>query len=191
MGISAIPYDYPLYLGMIGMHGTAAANKAPLECDLLIAVGSRFSDRVAGNRKKFASSAEILHIEIDPAEISKNIRSDLSVTGDAKDVLSLLEQRIEEKNNQEWVHSLVQYKAQNQLPMPADDDPLSAKGIIRMLRSIVGEDAIVVTDVGQHQMFTAQYYEFSRPRTFITSGGLGAMGFGNGRRHRDESGESG
>ncbi len=180
MGISAVPYDYPLHLGMIGMHGTAAANKAPLECDLLIAVGSRFSDRVAGNRKKFAQNAEILHIDIDPSEISKNVVSTLSVTGDAKCVLKQLLERVEQKEKSEWVHSLIRYKAQNPLPAPDGAYALTPRDVIRSVRSIAGNDAIIVTDVGQHQMFTAQYYEFTRPGSFLTSAGLGAMGYGLG-----------
>ncbi|MDP4109102.1 MAG: biosynthetic-type acetolactate synthase large subunit, partial [Bacillota bacterium] len=178
-GISAVPYDYPLYLGMIGMHGTAAANKAPQECDLLIAVGARFSDRVASDRRRFATNAEILHIDIDPSEISKNVRCGLSVTGDAKRILSLLAEKTERKTDGGWAHEMVRYKAQNALPAAAPEG-LSPRDIIREVRNCFGPDTIIVTDVGQHQMFTAQFYECSRPRTFITSAGLGTMGFGLG-----------
>lgn len=180
MGLSGVPCDYPLNLGLIGMHGTPVSNKASAECDLLIAVGSRFSDRVAGNRKKFAPNAKILHIDIDPSEISKNVFSHLSVVGDAKVVLQKLIRALSPKKNTEWVLSLLKYKVQNPLPMPPDDDNVNERDILYHIKRIYGDDTIIVTDVGQHQMIAAQYYQFKRPRSFISSCGLGAMGYGMG-----------
>ncbi|WP_312640742.1 biosynthetic-type acetolactate synthase large subunit [Hydrogenoanaerobacterium sp.] len=180
MGISSVPYNDMLYLGMIGMHGTSTANIAARDCDLLIAIGSRFSDRVAGNRSKFAANAEILHIDIDPSEISKNVNACLSLIGDAQNILKVLTEQCEQKTNSDWVHKLLYHKAHNTLPNACDEHDLSPREIITKLQTVAGEDALIVTDVGQHQMLTAQYYPFTSPRSFISSCGLGTMGYGMG-----------
>lgn len=180
MGISAIPYDDPLYLGMIGMHGTSTANIAARDCDLLIAVGTRFSDRVAGNRQKFASNAKILHIDIDPSEISKNVAAGLSLIGNAGEILTQLTEKAQTNGGREWNHTLLRHKAYHGLPDAASKDGLNPREILVKLKSTAGEDAVIVTDVGQHQMLTAQYYPFSTPRSFISSCGLGTMGYGLG-----------
>ena len=180
MGLSAVPFDYPLYLGMIGMHGTPVSNYASVECDLLIAVGSRFSDRVACNREKFAPGARVIHIDIDASELSKNVTADISVRGDAKTALRQLAEHLEEQHHDGWVRHLLEYRDQYPLPTPASTAKLHPRDVIYAIRDAVGEDAIICTDVGQHQMLTTQYYRFSRPRTFISSCGLGTMGYGMG-----------
>ncbi|MEM1483525.1 biosynthetic-type acetolactate synthase large subunit [Oscillospiraceae bacterium PP1C4] len=180
MGITSVPYNDMFYLGMIGMHGTSTANIAARDCDLLIAIGSRFSDRVAGNRNKFAANAKILHIDIDPSEISKNVNARLSLIGNAQEILKVLTQRSKQKTNGEWIHKLLCHKAHNTLPSVCDDHDLNPREIITKLQTVVGEDALIVTDVGQHQMLTAQYYPFTSSRSFISSCGLGTMGFGMG-----------
>lgn len=183
MGLSAVPADYPLNLGMIGMHGTATANVASRECDLLITVGARFSDRVAGNRHKFAPGAQVLHIDIDPSEIGKNVAATLQVVGDVGDILGHLLAEVAPQKNEEWLHYLLRHKALNALPMDlAAERPeeLGPREILQKLSAAAGEEAVIVTDVGQHQMFTAQYYPFTRPRSFLSSCGLGTMGYGMG-----------
>jgi len=180
MGISAVPYDNPLYMGMIGMHGTPASNEASLKCDLLIAIGSRFSDRVACNREKFAPNAKILHIDIDTSEFSKNIATDVSIRGDAKDVLTRINKALPQQNNNEWVTYLQKFKKENTLNTPPDDGKVHPYDVISQLKEVAGPDAIIVTDVGQHQMFTAQSYPFEKPRSFLSSCGLGTMGYGFG-----------
>lgn len=180
MGLGVIPWDDAKCLGMIGMHGTPVANKASAECDLVIAVGSRFSDRVAGNRKGFAENARILHIDIDATEISKNVSADLSVQGDAKTVLERLQGAIEAQTHTEWMQTLLRYKALNPLPVPMNEHKVHLQHVLKELRVLAGPDAIIVTDVGIHQMMTAQCYAFSKPRTFLSSLGFGTMGYGLG-----------
>ena len=180
MGLAALPSSYPRNLGMIGMHGTPVSSKAVAECDLLLAVGTRFSDRVSGDRTKFAPLAKIIHIDIDPSEHGKNIRVDLPIIADAKSALSMLTKNLAQKHNDAWIHELLQYRVQNTLPFSEEGPFTDTRDIVRALSEIAGEDAIIVTDVGQHQIITAQYYRFSKPRSFITSGGLGTMGFGMG-----------
>lgn len=180
MGITCMQNDDPLYLGMIGMHGTATANIAARDCDLLIAVGSRFSDRVAGNREKFAANATILHIDIDPCEISKNVSAELSLLGNAPTVLSELTDHIEQQDNAPWIHTLLEHKAYHALPAAVNQEELTPREILTKLQTYAGKDAVIVTDVGQHQMLTAQYYPFTQPRTFLSSCGLGTMGYGLG-----------
>lgn len=180
MGLGAIPWDDSRCLGMIGMHGTPVSNKASQECDLLIAVGSRFSDRVASNRQSFALNAQVLHIDIDATEISKNVAADLSLRGDAKAVLRLLREALEPQNHPDWMQELLRYKALNPLPIPMDEVKVHPYTVIKELQMLLDKDSIIVTDVGNHQMMTAQYYGFSKPRTFLSSLGFGTMGYGLG-----------
>lgn len=178
MGLGAIPWDDARCLGMIGMHGTPVSNKASQECDLLIAVGSRFSDRVASNRQNFAQNARVLHIDIDATEISKNVAADLSLRGDAGEVLRMLREALEPQNHGEWLQELLRYKALNPLPGPMDEEKVHLYTVLKEIQ--MASDPIVVTDVGNHQMMTAQYFGFSKPRSFLSSLGFGTMGFGMG-----------
>lgn len=180
MGLSSVPYDYDLYLGMIGMHGTPVSNYATLNTDLIIAIGARFSDRVAGNREEFGKNAKIIHFDIDASEISKNVATDISIVGDARYILKKMIQRMPETKHKEWTDTLKDFKTKVGLPTPKEGDGVDPRDLATTLHKIVGEDAIIVTDVGQHQMIMAQYYQFSRPRSFISSCGLGTMGFGMG-----------
>ena len=170
-------YD-PLYTGMIGMHGTKTSNLGVSECDLLVALGARFSDRVIGNASLFAKNAKILHIDIDAAEINKNIHADVSIVGDLKDVLTKLIARMEQKHHPEWTAHILELK--EKYPLKYDDSQLSCPYIIEELDRITKGNAIITTDVGQHQMWAAQYYHYTKPRTFLSSGGLGTMGYGIG-----------
>lgn len=180
MGLSSVPFDYDLYLGMIGMHGTPVSNYATLNTDLIIAIGARFSDRVAGNREEFGKNAKIIHFDIDASEISKNVATDISIVGDARYILKKMIQRMSETKHKEWTDTLKDFKTKVGLPTPKEGDGVDPRDLATTLHKIVGEDAIIVTDVGQHQMIMAQYYQFSRPRSFISSCGLGTMGFGMG-----------
>ncbi|HOV69069.1 MAG TPA: thiamine pyrophosphate-dependent enzyme, partial [Clostridia bacterium] len=174
------PADHNLFVGMIGMHGTYAAGKAASESDLIIALGARFSDRVAGNRKLFAPKAQILHIDIDATEIDKIIKSTRYIVADLRETLHAINERLPECNHKQWENQIKQWK--EHVPSYAEDDltTLNPKFILDTLKSHASPDTIIVTDVGQHQMWTAQYYPFTRPRTFLTSGGLGTMGYGMG-----------
>ena len=170
-------YDQ-LYTGMIGMHGTKTSNLGVSECDLLVALGARFSDRVIGNASLFAKNAKILHIDIDAAEINKNIHADVSIVGDLKDVLTKLIARMEQMHHPEWTAHILELK--EKYPLKYDDSQLSCPYIIEELDRITKGNAIITTDVGQHQMWAAQYYHYTKPRTFLSSGGLGTMGYGIG-----------
>lgn len=170
-------YD-PLYTGMIGMHGTKASNLGVSECDLLVALGARFSDRVVGNAKKFASNAKVLHIDIDAAEINKNIKADVAVVGDLKAVLQELNGRMEQADHAEWTEHVKALK--EKYPLKYEDSQLSCPYVMEELDRITKGEAIVSTDVGQHQMWAAQFYHYTKPRTFLSSGGLGTMGYGLG-----------
>ena len=178
MGHGAFPETDPLYTGMIGMHGTKTSNFAVTKCDLLITIGARFSDRVTGNTKTFAKNAKILQIDVDPAEINKNVKVDAAVIGDVKVVLRELNRRMPQLEHKEWVEWVED--CEKKYPMKYDKDILTGPYIIEELYRVTKGDAIVVTDVGQHQMWAAQYYKFKRPRTLLTSGGLGTMGYGLG-----------
>jgi acetolactate synthase-1/2/3 large subunit len=166
------------YTGMIGMHGTKASDLGVSECDLLIALGARFSDRVTGDPRHFAEHAKIIHIDIDAAEINKNIRVDASLVGDLKEVLEQLNGRITPCEHKDWMAHIQGLK--EKYPLSYDKSQLSCPYIIEEIDRITKGEAILTTDVGQHQMWTAQYYRFTEPRTFITSGGLGTMGYGLG-----------
>ena len=170
-------YD-PLYTGMIGMHGTKTSNLGVSECDLLVALGARFSDRVIGNASLFAKNAKILHIDIDAAEINKNIHADVSIVGDLKDILTKLIARMEQMHHPEWTAHILELK--EKYPLKYDDSQLSCPYIIEELDRITKGNAIITSDVGQHQMWAAQYYHYTKPRTFLSSGGLGTMGYGIG-----------
>ena len=164
--------------GMIGMHGTKTSNLGVSNCDLLIALGARFSDRVVGNPKTFASKAKILHIDIDAAEVDKNIRTDASIVGDLKEVLTILNERVTQKDNGEWLSYIRQLK--EKYPLKYDKSVLSCPYIIEEIDRITEGKAVITTDVGQHQMWAAQFYHYTEPRTFLSSGGLGTMGYGLG-----------
>ncbi len=166
------------YTGMIGMHGTKTSNFGVSECDLLIALGARFSDRVVGNPKKFAENAKVLHIDIDAAEINKNIKTDVALVGDLKEVLGRINTQLEQQEHKEWMQHITQLK--EQYPLSYDESALSCPYIIEEIDRVTKGSAVITTDVGQHQMWAAQYYKYSMPRTLLTSGGLGTMGYGLG-----------
>lgn len=178
MGKGAFDGEDDLYTGMLGMHGTKASNLGVSECDLLIAVGVRFSDRVLGNAKKFASQADILQFDVDPAEINKNIQTDASVIGDIKEILLRVNERLTQMNHTEWITHIMDYKVKYPLTYPKTG--LSGPYVIEDIYKETNGDAIIVTEVGQHQMWAAQYYHYTKPRTFLSSGGLGTMGYGLG-----------
>ena len=174
MGLGAVPATSPRMLGMLGMHGTHAANIAMQRCDLLIAVGVRFSDRALGNAATFAAQAKVLHIDIDRAEINKNVSTTLHITGDARVVLDLLLARVAQKNHEQWMQ-----QARGMMEEYLSDELFEPRKILRQMAAIAPK-ITVATDVGQHQMWTAQHFPFLHPRQLITSGGLGTMGFGLG-----------
>ena len=176
MGGGACPGNHPLFTGMIGMHGSHASNMASDQCDLLIAIGCRFSDRVATDPATFAPNAKIVHIDIDRAEIDKNVKTDHHIIGDARRVLELLNAKLPAHDYPEWKEWVFSHK---EIPLKKDEI-LHPHEILETIQDVTDGDAIIATDVGQHQMWCAQYYHFSRPGQFITSGGFGTMGFGLG-----------
>ena len=178
MGKGAFDGNDPLYTGMLGMHGTKTSNFGITECDLLIAIGVRFSDRVIGNAKKFAKNAKILQIDIDPAEINKNIPTTASIIGDVKEVLCRLNAKLPKYERKEWLEHIFELK--KQYPLTYVKDELNGPFIMQKLYEVTNGDAIITTEVGQHQMWAAQFYNYSKPRTLITSGGAGTMGYGLG-----------
>ncbi len=178
MGKGAFPGTDPLYTGMLGMHGTKTSNYGVSECDLLIVIGARFSDRVTGNAKKFASHAKILQIDVDPAEMDKNVLITQGVTGDIKVVLGILNERLKQQEHKEWIGKIMEYK--ERYPLSYHPDILTGPYVVEEIYRQTKGDAIVVTEVGQHQMWAAQFYRYARPRTLLTSGGLGTMGYGLG-----------
>lgn len=178
MGLGAYPIDDELSLGMPGMHGSKYANYALCEADLLIGVGVRFDDRVTGRLDAFAPKAKIIHVDIDKAEINKNVDTFISLTGDARDVLSQLLPLVEEIERKEWLAQIAEWKREYPLTYKDDDPAIKPQAVVEELNNLSEGKAIIVTEVGQHQMWAAQYYNYSYPRNFITSGGLGTMGFG-------------
>lgn len=178
MGKGAFDGRSRRYTGMIGMHGTKTSNLGVSECDLLVALGARFSDRVIGNPKRFAENAKIVHIDVDAAEINKNIRVDASIVGDLKLVLTKLNARLEKQQHDDWMNTIAGLK--EKYPLKYDTAKLSCPYVIETIDRVTNGEAVITTDVGQHQMWAAQYYHYTKPRTFLSSGGLGTMGYGLG-----------
>ncbi len=187
MGLGAFPETDPLSLGLLGMHGTYYANMAMTDCDLLLAIGARFDDRVTGKIATFATHAKIIHVDVDPTSIKKNVRVDLPIVGDVKDVLKQQLKFIEERPDkvgefkqaiEPWLKEIDGWKDKHPLTYKQSTSVIKPQYVIQKLRELSDEDAIIATDVGQHQMWTAQFFGFSRPRTLLSSGGLGTMGYG-------------
>ncbi|SFA44954.1 acetolactate synthase, large subunit [Anoxybacillus pushchinoensis] len=179
LGLGGFPADHPLFLGMAGMHGTYTANMALYECDLLINIGARFDDRVTGNLAHFAPKATVAHIDIDPAEIGKNVPTKIPIVGDAKEALmQLIEQNGKRPDVSEWLKQLNEWKREYPLMYKHEPGVLKPQRLIELIHEYTNGEAVVTTDVGQHQMWVAQYYKFKRPHRWVTSGGLGTMGFG-------------
>ncbi len=183
LGVSALPTDHPLNVGMLGMHGRYATNIKTNECDLLIAMGMRFDDRVTGDLKRYAKQAKTIHFEIDSAEVNKNINVDVSVLGDLKDTLPILHKKIEKRSHKSWVQEFrdadrIEYERVVKSALYPDKEGITMGEVIRRLNEQTNDDTIWVTDVGQHQMFASRYCKITKPRSFVTSGGLGTMGFG-------------
>ena len=187
MGLGSFPEDSPLSLGLLGMHGTFYANMAVTECDLLVAVGARFDDRVTGKIPAFAPHAKIIHIDVDPTSIRKNVRVDLPIVGAVQDVLAKLTTCLEERGEaaenfrnslKPWLEQIDGWKAKHPMTFRESTQVIKPQSVIRKLRELSAPDAIIATDVGQHQMWTAQFFTFTSPRTLLSSGGLGTMGYG-------------
>ena len=178
MGKGAFPGTDPLYTGMLGMHGTKTSNYGVSECDLLIVIGARFSDRVTGNAQKFAQNAKIIQIDVDVAEMNKNVMISAGVVGDIKVVLDRLNERLEQQDHAEWVTKIQEYK--EKYPLVYHKDVLSGPFVVEEIYRQTKGEAIISTEVGQHQMWAAQFYKYTKPRTFLTAGGLGTMGYGLG-----------
>ena len=178
MGKGAFPGTDPLYTGMLGMHGTKTSNYGVSECDLLIVIGARFSDRVTGNAQKFAQNAKIIQIDVDVAEMNKNVMISAGVVGDIKVVLDRLNERLEQQDHAEWVTKIQEYK--EKYPLVYHKDVLSGPFVVEEIYRQTKGEAIISTEVGQHQMWAAQYFKYTKPRTLLTSGGLGTMGYGLG-----------
>lgn len=179
MGAGVIPHDDPLNLGMVGMHGTVAANLAVDRCDLLLAVGVRFPDRVALNPGRFASSAKIVHIDADRSELNKNVKVEVALRCDLRQALTVIDEKVQGASHPAWIKDIHAWKAEC-TPVLSENDALEPRSLIDKISELSGPDAIYVTDVGQHQMWAAQYLHHTEPKRFITSGGLGTMGFGYG-----------
>ena len=178
MGKGAFNGEDNHYTGMIGMHGTKTSNYGVSECDLLIVIGARFSDRVTGNTSRFASNAKILQIDVDAAEINKNIKTTAHVIGDAKEILKRINEKLTKTEHKEWMEQIAEN--QSKFPLTYNPDTLNGQYIVEKIYEMTKGDAIITTEVGQHQMWAAQFYKYKKPRTLITSGGLGTMGYGLG-----------
>ena len=181
MGLGAFPASHPLFMGTIGMHGGYETAMATANCDLLLTVGARFSDRVAGDRNKFGENAIIIQLDIDKAEINKNVKVNYSIIGDLKNTLKILTDTVEKAEHKEWIEQLKKWGENSKVSQTPDSDKYAHPyHIIDAVRELAKDDDIIVTDVGQHQMWVAQKYRFEQPRTWCTSGGLGTMGYGLG-----------
>jgi acetolactate synthase-1/2/3 large subunit len=184
LGLGGFPGHHPLFLGMLGMHGTYAANRAITDCDLLIAIGTRFDDRVTGKVESFAPSARIIHVDIDPSSISKNVTVDVPIVGDAKNVLARMVKLLKEQGDvwkaarKPWLEEVRGYAEEHPLRYEPSENVIKPQYVIQQVHRVTGGHAIITTEVGQHQMWTAQFYQFTQPRTILSSGGLGAMGYG-------------
>jgi len=178
MGLGAFPGAEPEFLGMLGMHGTKSANYAVDRCDLLIAVGVRFDDRITGKLSMFAPNAKFIHVDVDPASINKSVIIDIPVLGDAKHVLREMNKSAHRLEIAEWTREIEQWKTEHPLTYGNDDDILRPQYVVEQIYKVTNGEAIITTEVGQNQMWTAQFYKFARPRQLITSGGLGTMGYG-------------
>jgi acetolactate synthase-1/2/3 large subunit len=178
MGLGVMPTDHPLCLGMLGMHGARHTNLIMERCDLLVAAGVRFDDRATGKLAGFCPGAKVIHMDIDSSELDKIRSAHVSVSGDVADSLKALLELVQAKDRSSWLHEVAGLRSEHPMIIPDADDPRSPYGVILRAAELAGEDAIVCTDVGQHQMRTAQAYPFRHPRQWLTSGGLGTMGFG-------------
>ncbi|MDO5576182.1 MAG: biosynthetic-type acetolactate synthase large subunit [Fibrobacter sp.] len=178
MGLGAFPGNHPLFVGMVGMHGAKAANYTIQECDLIISIGARFDDRVTGYVARFAPNASIIHMDIDPAAISKIIKVDIPVVGDAKNILESLNKIVKKREPDSWNEQVAKWKGNALFTYTKSDKEIKPQSVIEALNEVTAGDVIVSTEVGQHQMWAAQYFKYNRPRTLLTSGGLGTMGYG-------------
>ncbi len=178
MGKGTIPEEHPLSLGLLGMHGTVSANLAVSECDLLIAIGARFSDRSTGKVSTFATMAQVIHIDIDPAEIGKNVKAHIPIVGDAKRVLQQILAHIEPKEHPSWIKRVQEWKEKHPMKYREEGEVIKPQKVVEAIWHLTKGEAVIVTEVGQNQMWAAQFYKTKYPRQFITSGGLGTMGFG-------------
>ena len=178
MGMGVFPETDDLSLGMLGMHGTVYANYAVTNCDLLIAVGARFDDRITGKVDEFARKAKIIHVDIDPTSIGKNVRVDIPVVGDSRGILIELLKLVEHRDRAEWIDRIRQWKAEFPLTYKHSDTVVKPQAVVEEIYNVTGGETVICTDVGQNQMWAAQYFKYTKPRTFLTSGGLGTMGFG-------------
>lgn len=183
LGVSALPSDHPQNVGMLGMHGNYGTNVLTNQCDVLIAIGMRFDDRVTGNLKSYAKQAKIVHLEIDPSEVDKNVKTDVAVIGDVKDTLPILTDLIEKKDHSAWIQEFrdlykIEYEKVVKQDLYPEKPGMTMGEVIRLINEATNGDAIIVTDVGQNQMFASRYSKFNSTRCFVTSGGLGTMGFG-------------
>ena len=183
LGLSAIPSDHPLNKGMLGMHGNLGPNVKTNECDVLIAVGMRFDDRVTGNLNTYAKQAKIIHMDIDPSEINKNVKVDVAILGDCKETLAELTKLVRENNHTEWIESFDEYEQKEyahviEKEVYPKEGPLNMGEVVRAVSEATNHEAVLVTDVGQNQMMAARYFQYTKNRSIVTSGGLGTMGFG-------------
>ncbi|MFW6227619.1 MAG: thiamine pyrophosphate-binding protein, partial [Bacteroidota bacterium] len=183
LGLSALPTDHPLNMGMLGMHGNYAPNLKTNECDVLIAIGMRFDDRVTGDLSRYAKQAKVIHLEIDPAEINKNVKAEIPVLGNVKTSLPLLTELVEKKSHDSWVQEFrdldkIEFEKVIEKDLRPSKVGITMAEVIRRINEQSNGDAIIVTDVGQHQMIASRYSKFNSSRSFVTSGGLGTMGFG-------------
>lgn len=183
LGLSALPTSHPLNMGMLGMHGNLAPNIQTNKCDLLIAIGMRFDDRVTGVLDKYAKQAKIIHLDIDKSEFNKNVKCDVTVLGDCKQTLAMITSRINKNSHTEWIKSFEPYKQEeyDKVIKPAlfpEEGPLKMGEVVNAVSERAADNAVLVTDVGQNQMFSSRYFKYNHPRSIITSGGLGTMGFG-------------